>query len=89
MTCPPWICWTALLLLFVLTPGCVLVTVPVKTAGAIVGTTVETTGAVAQAPFKAVSGGYRAEARIMREEGIRDPKRKKDKKRDSYYGDDR
>jgi hypothetical protein len=43
--------------------GCSLVTVPVKTAGKIVDTTVRTTGQVVEAPFKAASGGYR-ETRI-------------------------
>lgn len=36
-------------------PACSLVTVPVKTVGGVVETTVE-------APFKAVSGGYRSDA---------------------------
>ena len=39
--------------------GCSLVTVPVKTAGKIVDTTIRTTGQVVEAPFKAASGGYR------------------------------
>ena len=39
--------------------GCSLVTVPVKTAGKIVDTTVRTTGQVVEAPFKAASRGYR------------------------------
>jgi hypothetical protein len=43
-------------------PGCSLVTVPVKTAGGIVNTSVKTTGRVVEAPFKAVSGGYREES---------------------------
>jgi hypothetical protein len=43
--------------------GCSLVTVPVKTAGKIVDTTVRTSGEVVEAPFKAASGGYR-ETRI-------------------------
>lgn len=36
------------------TPGCSLVTVPVKTVGKIVTTTVSTTGKVVSAPFDAV-----------------------------------
>lgn len=39
--------------------SCSLVTVPVKTAGKIVDTTIRTTGQVVEAPFKAASGGYR------------------------------
>ena len=42
--------------------GCSLVTVPVKTAGKIVDTTIRTTGQVVEAPFKAASGGYREAA---------------------------
>jgi hypothetical protein len=42
-------------------PACSLVTVPVKTAGGIVNTTVRTSGRVVEAPFKAASGGYRDE----------------------------
>ena len=42
--------------------GCSLVTVPVKTAGQVVDTTVRTTGKVVEAPFKAASGGYRETA---------------------------
>ena len=38
--------------------GCSLVTVPVKTAGKIVDTTIRTTGQVVEAPFKAAGGGY-------------------------------
>lgn len=40
--------------LCLMTPGCSLVTVPVKTAGKIVTTTVSTTGKVVTAPFDAV-----------------------------------
>ena len=39
--------------------GCSLVTVPVKTAGKIVDTTIRTTGQIVEAPFKPASGGYR------------------------------
>lgn len=39
-----------------MTPGCSLVTVPVKTAGKVVTTTVSTTGKVVAAPFNAVGG---------------------------------
>lgn len=49
---------TSILMTYVLclmTPGCSLVTVPVKTAGKIVTTTVSTTGKVVTAPFDAVS----------------------------------
>lgn len=48
---------TSILMTYVLclaTPGCSLVTVPVKTAGKIVTTTVSTTGKVVTAPFDAV-----------------------------------
>lgn len=38
---------------------CVLVTVPVKTAGAVVETTVKTAGAVVEAPFNAVGGHHK------------------------------
>ncbi len=37
-----------------MTSGCSLVTVPVKTAGGIVTTTVSTTGKVVAAPFNAI-----------------------------------
>jgi len=37
---------------------CSLVTVPVKTAGAVVETTVKTAGSVVEAPFKAVGGHH-------------------------------
>ncbi|OYW31449.1 MAG: hypothetical protein B7Z47_01075 [Chthoniobacter sp. 12-60-6] len=40
--------------LCLMTPGCSLVTVPVKTAGSIVTTTVSTTGKVVAAPFNAI-----------------------------------
>ena len=40
--------------LCLVTSGCSLVTVPVKTAGSIVTTTVSTTGKVVAAPFNAV-----------------------------------
>jgi hypothetical protein len=33
--------------------------VPVKTVGKVAETTVKTTGSVVEAPFKAVSGGYK------------------------------
>lgn len=36
-----------------------MVTVPVKTVGKVAETTVKTTGNVVEAPFKAVSGGYK------------------------------
>jgi hypothetical protein len=42
-----------------LTVSCSLVTVPVKTVGKVAETTVKTTGSVVEAPFKAVSGGYK------------------------------
>lgn len=45
-------------LVVVLLPQCSLVTVPVKTAGAVVETTVKTAGSVVEAPFKAVGGNH-------------------------------
>jgi len=42
--------------LCLMTLGCSLVTVPVKTAGSIVTTSVKTTGKVVAAPFEAVGG---------------------------------
>ncbi len=47
-------------------PSCSLVTVPVKTAGKIVTTTVSTTGHVVAAPFDAV-GGHKEKAEAKRE----------------------
>lgn len=43
--------------------ACSLVTVPVKVAGGIVETTVETTGKVITAPFKAIGGDDKEEAK--------------------------
>ena len=39
-----------------LLPSCQLVTVPVKVVGSVAETTVETTGAVVSAPFRAMGG---------------------------------
>lgn len=46
--------------LCLMTSGCSLVTVPIKTAGSIVTTTVSTTGKVVTAPFDAVGGNNAA-----------------------------
>ena len=43
--------------------ACSLVTVPVKVAGGIVETTVETTGKVITAPFKAIGGDDKKETK--------------------------
>ncbi|WP_395740411.1 hypothetical protein [Prosthecobacter sp.] len=53
-------------LLCLMVPSCSLVTVPVKTAGKIVTTTVSTTGHVVAAPFDAV-GGHKEKAEAKRE----------------------
>ncbi|WP_395749105.1 hypothetical protein [Prosthecobacter sp.] len=58
-------------LLCLMAPSCSLVTVPVKTAGKIVTTTVSTTGHVVAAPFDAVGGHKdRKEARRDKEEEL-------------------
>lgn len=65
---------TSILLLYalcVMTPGCSLVTVPVKTAGKIVTTTVSTTGKVVAAPFEAVGGHDKDEKELKKEEKAR------------------
>lgn len=57
--------------LCLMTPGCSLVTVPVKTAGKIVTTTVSTTGKVVTAPFDAV-GRNKAEKAAEKEEEVQE-----------------